>query len=367
MRSSEQQDYPLLFAIGEDLSIAPCERGLLDEAQAYLDRLTKPRGSLGRLEELAQRLFAMRGGQRPLRVSPAILFTIAADHGVAKKQVSAYPQEVTRQMVENFLQGGGAINALSREAGMNLCLVDAGCCGGPFAAHPLLLDRRIGDGTADISEGPAMSRAQAIEALRCGVTLAREAALDGCQCLAIGEMGIANTTSATALFSAYLDLDAELITGPGTGLSLEQIWHKISVIRKALRVNEQRCRGDAIDILAALGGFEIAMMSGVILGSAIEQLPVLVDGFIATAAYVAARAIGPHVPEYAIVSHVSAEPGYSLILQRIGEEPLLALDLCLGEGTGCALAYPLVRAAAAIFNEMATFDSAGVTGAKDAR
>ena len=367
MGFQNHREHSLLADIVQDLTIVPCEPQFFEEAQSYLDSLTKPRGSLGRLEELARRLFAMRLGQRPIRVSPAIMFTIAADHGVARKHVSAYPQEVTRQMVKNFLQGGGAINVLSRELGMTLCLVDAGCCGGPFAAHPLLLDRRMGEGTADISEGPAMSRAQAIEALRCGITLAREAALDGCQCLAIGEMGIANTTPATALYSAYLDLDPELITGPGTGILQKQIKQKISVIRKALRVNEPSLKGDAIDILAALGGFEIAMMSGVILGSAMEQLPVLVDGFIATAAYVAARAIEPYVADYAIVSHASAEPGYTRIMQAIDERPLLALDLCLGEGTGCALAYPLVRAAAAIFNEMATFDSAGVTGAKDVR
>ncbi|MCR5815061.1 MAG: nicotinate-nucleotide--dimethylbenzimidazole phosphoribosyltransferase [Desulfovibrio sp.] len=354
----------MLLTIAEDLTITPCEKGLFDEAQSYLDSLTKPKGSLGRLEELARRLFAIGGGQRPLRVSPAIIYTIAADHGVAQKQVSAYPQAVTRQMVENFLRGGGAINVLCANLDLTLCLVDAGCAGGPFPKHPLLLDRRLGEGTADISEGPAMSRAKALEALRMGVDLAREAALDGCQCIGIGEMGIANTTPATALFSAYLGMEPEAITGPGTGLSEEQIKRKTAVISEALRVNQNSVRnGDAIAMLAALGGFEIAMMSGLIIGCAAEHLPVLVDGFIATSAYVAARAIEPGICEYAILSHASAEPGYRKIMEKLGERPLLDLNLCLGEGTGSALAYPLLRAAAAIFNDMATFESAGVMGA----
>ena len=353
----------LLQEISQDLTVEPCEQKLFEEAQAYLDSLTKPRGSLGRLEELARRLFAIRHGQRPLRVSPAIMYTIAADHGVAQKNVSAYPQAVTRQMVANFLQGGGAINVLSSEVGMTLCLVDAGCAGGPFEPHPLLLSRRLGEGTDDISEGPAMSREKALEALRSGVELAREAAFDGCQCLGMGEMGIANTTPATALFSAYLDLDVERIIGPGTGISKAQMAQKMAVISQALQVNAKHLQGDAIDILAALGGFEIAMMSGLVLGSAAERLPILVDGFIATSAYLVAIAIEPRVRDYAILSHASAEPGYALILEKLAERPLLALDMRLGEGTGCALAYPLLRAASAIFNNMATFESAGVMGA----
>ncbi|MBQ9536694.1 MAG: nicotinate-nucleotide--dimethylbenzimidazole phosphoribosyltransferase, partial [Desulfovibrionaceae bacterium] len=330
-------------------------------ATKHLDNLTKPIGSLGRLEDLAKHIYAIAAGKTPLAVTPALIYTVAADHGVARQGVSRYPQEVTRQMVNNFLRGGGGINVLSRECGLTLCLVDAGCVGGEFAAHPLLVSRRLGEGTKDLSTGQAMNRAQVLQGLRYGVQLARDAAFDGCQCIAIGEMGIGNTTSATALFAAYLDFAPALITGPGTGLNKEQLLHKIFVIEQALKLHAEILQeGDCLDVLAALGGFEIVEMCGIVLGAAAEGLPVLIDGFIATSAYVAACVIAPTVRDYAILTHVSAEPGYAKIVSFLGEEPLLHLGLRLGEGTGAALAYPLVRCAAALFNDLATFAQAGV-------
>ncbi|MDY3809822.1 nicotinate-nucleotide--dimethylbenzimidazole phosphoribosyltransferase [Desulfovibrio sp. PG-178-WT-4] len=343
----------------------------LDAAQAHLDNLTKPRGSLGRLEELARRLYAMRRGELPLSVSPALMLTVAGDHGVAAQGVSPFPQAVTRQMVMNFLHGGAAVNVLCRCGGLDLRVVDAGCAGGPFTPHPMLLDRRLGDGTADMSRGPAMSRETCLNGLRRGVDLAAEAAGRGYRCLGTGEMGIANSTAGTALYCALLGLDPDALTGPGAGSDPAMVRHKAGIVREALRVNASLlASGDPVDILAAVGGFEIAVMSGIMLGAAAQRLPVLVDGFICSAAYAAALAICPALADYAVLSHASAEPGHSPALSRLahdgaapdgGGEPLLHLGMRLGEGTGGALAYHLLRGAAAIYNDMATFDAAGVT------
>ena len=356
---------PLLHAISSDLEIKPLERKYFAQATEHLDNLTKPIGSLGRLEELAKHIYALQGGKTPLAITPALMYTVAGDHGVAKEGVSAYPQEVTRQMVENFLQGGGGINILCRESDLALCLVDGGCVGGPFPQSSLLLDRRLGDGTHDFSKTKAMSREQALQGLRSGVELAREAAFSGCQCLGVGEMGIGNTTSATALFSAYLGFAPAEITGPGTGLDQERLKHKIAIIEQGLTLHSETIRnGDAIDILAALGGFEIAIMAGIMLGGAAEHLLILVDGFISTSAYVVARAIARELSDYIILTHSSAEPGFKIIADDLKCKPLLDFGLRLGEGTGAALAFPLIKAATAIFNDMATFDGAGVSRSK---
>ena len=349
----------LMEEISPDLHIEPVADAHVRAAQAHLDQLTKPQGSLGRLEEVACRLFAMRQGRTPLNVAPAMMFTVAGDHGVAAQGVSAFPQAVTRQMVQNFLNGGAAINVLCRTEGIELRVVDAGCVGGPYAPHPLLLDHRIADGTADMATGPAMRREQCLAALCNGVDLADEAAGLGYVCLGAGEMGIANTTAATALYCAYLGLDPALMAGPGTGASADMVRHKAAVVRQALAINRPAMT-DAIAILACVGGFEIATMAGIMLGAAEKRLPVLVDGFISTAAYVAARAICPDVHDYAILTHASAEPGYALAMRKLNERPLLDLGLRLGEGTGAALAYNLLQQACAIFNDMATFASAGV-------
>ena len=358
------QNTSLLAEVAPDVAIVPVSPADLAAAQAHLDNLTKPQGSLGRLEELARRLYAMRGGETPLQVSPALMFTVAGDHGVAAQGVSPFPQIVTRQMVANLLAGGAGVNVLCRAGGMDFYLVDAGCVGGPFPPHEKLLDRRLGDGTADMSQGPAMSRETAAEGLRRGMALVAEQAARGVRCFATGEMGIANTTAATAIYCALLGLDPDAMTGPGAGAGPERVRHKAAVIRRALSVNAAACcKDDPLGVLAAVGGFEIAVMAGIMLGAAAQRLPVLVDGFICSAAYAVAVRLCPALAGYAVLSHASAEPGHVPALETLEKgAPLLHLGMRLGEGTGAAVAYHLLRCAAAVFNEMATFDGAGVTG-----
>ncbi len=348
------------------LRIVPVDPADLLAAQQHLDNLTKPRGSLGRLEELARRLYGMAGGRSPLVVSPAMMLTVAGDHGVAAQGVSPCPQIVTRQMVANFLQGGAGVNVLCRASGMEMRVVDAGCAGGPFAPHPHLIDLRLGDGTADMTQGPAMRRETALEALRRGATLARRLAEEGYACLGTGEMGIANTTPASALYCALLGLTPQEAVGPGAGAGPAMVAHKAEVVDRALRVNglspAQAEHNDPLHALSAVGGFEIGVMAGIMLGAASCRLPVLVDGFICSAAYVVAVRICPTLAHYAILSHASAEPAHAPALARLGTgRPLLQLDMRLGEGTGGAVAYGLLRCAAAVFNDMATFQSAQVS------
>ncbi len=348
--------------------IAPVQKELSIQAQAHLDNLTKPQGSLARLEDVAKRLYCIQEGAEKLRVDPACMFTVAADHGITAEKISSFPQEVTRQMVLNFLAGGAGISVLCKNNAIDLKVVDAGCVGGPFAAHANLIDKRLGEGTKNFAQEPAMSRETCIKALCHGIDVATEAANNGYVTLGIGEMGIGNTTAATALFCAYLNLIPQDITGPGAGATPEAIHHKARVIASALALHKTPLTdGDAIDILATVGGFEIAVMAGMALGAAQHRMTLMVDGFISTAAFTAAMHICPHVAHYAILSHTSAEPGYGLVLQALSEKdcdalPLLHLGLRLGEGTGAALAIPLVRASAHIFNEMATFSQAKVTG-----
>lgn len=343
------------------LFIRPLDESLLARAQARLDNLTKPRGSLGRLEELARRLYAMSGGVTPLSVAPALMLTVAGDHGVTAQGVSPIPQAVTRQMTHNFLNGGAGINVLCRSSGMDLRVVDAGCAGGPYGAHPLLIDRRLGDGTADISRGPAMSRETCLTGLRHGIGLAEEFADKGYRCFGVGEMGIGNSTPATAINCALFGFDPDEATGPGAGSDPERVRHKAAIVRRALEVNAEALTGDGVDILAALGGFEIVVMAGIMLGAASRSLPVLVDGFICSAAYAAAVRICPLLAQYAILSHASAEPGHAPALEALGSgRPLLHLDMRLGEGTGSAVAWHLLRCAVNIFNDMATFAEARV-------
>ncbi len=343
--------------------IVPADAGLEPAARARLDDLTKPRGSLGRLEDVAAALYVMAGGVTPLRVDPVQFFTVAADHGVAAEGVSAYAQDVTRQMVQNFLAGGAAVNVLCRTLGIGLRVVDAGCKGGAFPAHPVLTECRLGDGTANMATGPAMTEQACIAGLLAGMDLAAEAVAAGARCLGIGEMGIGNTTAASALFSAWLGLDPRQLTGPGTGLNGEGVRRKADVIARALSVNAGALRsGDPVSVLAALGGFEIAVMAGVVLGAAAARVPCLVDGFIAQSAYLAALKLCPAVRAYTFVAHASAEPGSAVLLPALEARPLLNLGMRLGEGTGAALAVPLLRAAAALFNDMATFSGTDVSG-----
>jgi nicotinate-nucleotide--dimethylbenzimidazole phosphoribosyltransferase len=322
-----------------------------DDARLAYDAKTKPRRSLGRLEDLGVRIAEIRGFVP--RSLDATIVVAAADHGVAASGVSAYPQEVTTQMVANFASGGAAINVLAREAGADLVLVDAGVA--TAYAHERVRRVRIGAGTANLAEGPAMSGEEAERALAAGRDLAEE--LTAYDVVGLGEMGIGNTTSASALTASLLGVDPAEVCGAGTGLDEEGIARKIEVVRQALDVNAGR------DPLAALGGFEIAFLTGLALGCAERRIVVLLDGFITGAAALAAARIEPRSVDAMIAAHRSPEPGHAFVLEALGLEPLLDLGLRLGEGSGAALALPLLRAAIAILDEMATFADAGVTDA----
>ena len=314
-----------------------------DAARARLDAKTKPRGSLGRLEDLAVRIAEIRGSATPGRLQAAVIVA-AADHGVAARGVSAYPQEVTAQMLANFETGGAAVCVLSRLLGAELRVFDLG----------------VGAGTADMTTGPAMTREQARDSLDLGGLAASDLAAEGFGIVALGEMGIGNTTSASALTAALLSVEPEVVCGPGTGLDAGGVRHKVDMVRRALAVNEL---GDAEAVLAGLGGFEIAFLAGVAIGAAELRLVVLLDGFITGAAALAAERIRPGTCAVMVAAHRSPEPGHTLVLDALGLEPLLDLGLRLGEGSGAALALPIVHASLAILDEMATFESAGVTDA----
>ncbi len=343
--------------------------GLRPKAQARLDSLTKPRGSMGRLEELAALLYRIQDGPERIQVDPARCVVMAGDHGVAGPDgpgVSAFPQDVTRQMVLNFVAGGAAINALCRSATVQLQVVDVGCAGGTFPQHNTLVQQKVAPGTANFLDGPAMSLEQCRQALEVGIQLANDAAAQGVRTMCLGEMGIGNTTAASAVFAAFLGLNAQDIVGPGTGLDAQGVSRKAEVVAQALTHHAPAIEsGDPLAMLAAVGGLEIAGLAGLVLGAAANELLVAVDGFIATAAYTAAQAFQPLVAEYAIFAHASAEPGHKLVMQALNASPLLHLGMRLGEGTGAVLCCQVLRAAAAIFNDMATFDSAGVSEGTD--
>lgn len=342
--------------------ILPVDPALETVAMAHIDNLTKPRGSLGRLEELAARLYAVQDGKTPLAADPARVVTMAADHGVAEEGVSVSPVVVTRQQVLNFLNGGGGISVMCRTNGINLQVVDAGVAGGEFPDHPLLVRQKIASGTANITKGPAMTEEECLAALDLGITIAETARDQGFRCLGTGEMGIGNTTPSTALFSALYGLDPASIVGPGAGLSAEGIRHKTAVIKKSLDMNADAVKsGNPVRILASLGGLEIAALTGLVLGAASVRLPVMIDGFISTAACAIALAIAPHARGYCFFSHASAEPGHAAVMERLGERPLVDLGFRLGEGTGAVFGMVILRSAAAMFNEMATFSEAGVS------
>lgn len=340
-------------------TIRPVDERVLAAARRELDRKTKPRGSLGRLEDLAVRIAAIRGTLTPEPLKAAIVVA-AADHGVAAEGVSAYPQEVTRQMLANFASGGAAISVLARAAGAELLVVDAGVVE-PYP-HPRVRDLRLGAGTANATATAAMSRELAAEAVRRGEALARELSAAGTTLVALGEMGIANTTSAAAVGCALLGRRPDEMCGAGTGLDASGIAHKVEVVRQML----DRNRPDPLDplgVLAAVGGFEIGLLTGLALGAADEGAAVVLDGFITGAAALLAARLSPEVKGYLIASHLSPEPGHTALLAALGIEPLLDLRMRLGEGSGAALVLPMIAAARAILVEMATFESAGVTDA----
>jgi nicotinate-nucleotide--dimethylbenzimidazole phosphoribosyltransferase len=328
-------------------------------ARRALDGKTKPRGSLGRLEELACRIAGIRASAAPGRLEPAVVVA-AADHGVAVEGVSAYPQEVTAQMLGTFAGGGAAVCVLARQAGARLIVVDVGVR--EPIDHPAVLDRRIRAGTANIAREPAMTRGEAEEALAAGIELADGLVDDGVGVIALGEMGIANTTAASALTAVLLDADPAAVCGRGTGIDDQRLSHKIAVVRRALGRTPVDPT-DPVGAIAAVGGLEIAALAGITLGAGARRTPVLVDGFITAAAALAATRLCPSCGDALIAAHRSPEPGHGAILAALGLEPLLDLRLRLGEGTGATLALPLIAAALAVLSEMATFDEAGVTDA----
>jgi nicotinate-nucleotide--dimethylbenzimidazole phosphoribosyltransferase len=339
------------------VTVRPVDAEARAAARVELDRKTKPRGSLGRLEQLAVTLAGIRGTVAPEPLRSAIVVA-AADHGVAREGVSAYPQEVTRQMLGNFVSGGAAISVLARRAGAELVVVNAGVI--EPLAHPAVRDLRLGPGTGNAVEGPAMTREQASEAVRRGRALAHELVDAGASVLALGDMGIGNTTSASALSCAFLGCDPAAACGAGTGLDEDGVAHKVAVVERMLERNRPDL-ADAVGVLAALGGFEIALLAGVALGTAERRAVVVLDGFITSTAALAAVRLEPELAGYLVASHRSPEPGHALVLEKLGLEPLLDLEMRLGEGSGAALALPLLDAARAILVEMATFEGAGVT------
>ncbi len=342
-------------------SIEPVDMSRAVAIQARLDDLTKPRGSLGRLEEIALQYALARGPGKPV-LNKKKVFCFAGDHGVAAEGVSAYPAEVTPQMVYNMLEEGAAINVLAGLAGADLDVVDMGV-NHDFPDRSRLRKYKVRHGSSNIAAGPAMSTDEAVRSIMAGAGLAREAGEQGYDLLATGEMGIANTTPATALYASLLDLPPETITGRGTGIDDATLARKTAVIRRALAVNAD-VSVSPLEKLAALGGFEIAGICGLILGAAAVRIPVVVDGFISSAAAVAAMQLSFGVSDYLFFSHLSNEQGHGAVMSRIGARPILDLDLRLGEGTGAALAMQVIEASVRIYNDMATFGSANVSEKK---
>jgi nicotinate-nucleotide--dimethylbenzimidazole phosphoribosyltransferase len=339
--------------------VRPADAAALAAARERQDRLTKPRGALGVLEDVGVQLAGLAGECPPPAPAPAAVAVFAADHGVHAQGVSPWPQEVTAQMVGNFLAGGAAVNALAGVTGARVVVVDVGVAT-PLDPHPSLLQRRVRPGTADLSTGPAMTRVEAVQALEVGVAVAQDLVADGARCLLTGDMGIANTTASAALVAAFTGRPAAEVTGRGTGVDDATLARKAEVVATALALHRPD-PADPVGVVAALGGLEHAAIAGFVLGAAAARVPVVLDGVIAASAALVAHALAPDVLAACVAGHRSVEPGASAALAHLGLRPLVDLDLRLGEGTGAVLALPLVQGAAAVLREMATFDAAGVS------
>lgn len=342
-------------------SIKPLDEQAMAGARARQERLTKPGGSLGRLEELSIQLAAIRRQTVPNLAHKAII-TMAGDHGVVARGVSAYPQEVTAQMVQNFLLGGAAINVLARHVGARVVVVDMGVSA-TLSQHPALISRKVAPGTSDMTMGPAMSRPEALRSIAAGIEVVEEEVDNGLDIVGTGDMGIGNTTPSSAVCAVITKRPVERVTGRGTGLDDTMLHRKIGVIEKAISVTRPD-PDDPLDVLSKVGGFEIGALAGVMLGAAAHHVPVVIDGFVSGAAALVATGLCPVLKHYLIASHLSVEPGHRAMLEWIGLKPLLDLDLRLGEGTGAALGMFLAEAAAKLLAEMATFDEAHVTDRK---
>jgi len=339
-------------------NVAGVDRSLVDALQSKIDNKTKPLGALGRLERVALQVGLVQNTLTP-RLNKPVMLVFAGDHGIVAAGVSPYPQAVTQQMVLNFLAGGAGINVFADQSKMAIRVIDAGV-NHVFAPHPALIDAKIGMGTQNFLEAPAMTTAECEQALARGATLAYAEIAAGSNVLGFGEMGIGNTSSAAALMCVLCGLAPVQCVGRGTGLDDAGLQRKVAIIEQALRHHTLDGQ-DPIQALATFGGFEIAMMTGAILGAAEHGTVLLIDGFIATSALLVASRIAPAVLDYCIFAHRSDESGHALLLQQLDAEPLMDMGLRLGEGTGAALAYPLVQAAANFLNDMASFESAHVS------
>ncbi len=345
------------------------------QAQKQLDNLTKPQGSLGRLEELAKQIASIKGVINP-DFSKKLVIVMAADHGVVDEGVSAYPREVTPQMVYNFLSGGAGINVLAKHAGADVVIVDVGvasdldispqqlksAAGSPSSAG-MFISRKIAYGTQNMAKGPAMSKEQACRAIEAGISVAKEMISEGYGIIGTGDMGIGNTTASSAIASCVCGVDAALVTGYGTGINESGLENKIRIIRKAIELNSPDAN-DGIDVLSKIGGFEIGGIAGVILGCASTKTPVVIDGFISGAGALIAELICPECRNYMIASHASVEKGHRIMLEKLKLKPLFDFDMRLGEGTGAAIGISIADAAMKVLNGMATFKEAKVSQKK---
>jgi nicotinate-nucleotide--dimethylbenzimidazole phosphoribosyltransferase len=330
----------------------------MEKTQKQLDSLTKPLGSLGRLEELAKNIAGMTGKTNPT-LKNKVIFTFAGDHGVTDEGISAYPKAVTVQMVYNFVNGGAGINVLARHAGARVVVADLGVAEDLKVSAGLII-KKTGYGTKNMAKGAAMSRDEAVKAIGAGIDIFDAEFKNGIDIACLGEMGIGNTTSSSAIAAVFTGKSIAAITGKGAGIDDKALLRKIDVIETALKVN---CpdKNDPIDVLSKVGGFEIAGLAGVILAAASKRVPIVIDGFISAAAALIAYSIQPKAKDYMIAGHSSVEKGHRIILGELGLEPILDLNLRLGEGTGAALALPIIEAAVKILSEMATFESAKVS------
>ena len=341
-------------------NIDKIDYSLADKTQKRLDNLTKPQGSLGRLEELAKQVVEITQKDNP-GLKNKVIFTFAADHGVTEEGISAYPKEVTAQMVYNFIRGGAGINVLAAHAGAKVVVADLGVAEKLSVADGnSFVDKKIALGTKNFAKGPAMTKEEAVSSIESGIEIFLDEWNKGIDIVGIGEMGIGNTASASAISAVITGKAVKELTGRGTGIDDKTHSHKIEVVQKAIQLNKPDSK-DGIDILSKVGGFEIGGLAGVVLAAASERVPVVIDGFISTAAALIAYKLEPKVKDYLIASHCSVEKGHKAILDYLGLKPILDLSLRLGEGTGAALAMNIVDAAVKVLNEMATFEAAGVS------
>jgi len=339
--------------------IRPIKNEFKIKTQERLDALTKPLGSLGMLEEVAKDVLAITENEE-YQIKKKVIFILAGDHGVVKESVTGYPQEVTPQMVYNFVRGGAAINVLARHVDAKVVVVDMGVAADLNEASGKIINKKINYGTKNFAEDLAMTKKEAISSIEAGIEVFEQEAKKGIDIVGCGDMGIGNTTTSSAIVAALTGAPVEQITGRGTGIDDEMLAHKIDVIKKALAKHNPDIT-DPIDVLSKVGGFEIGGIAGVVLAAAAHKIPILLDGFISSAGALIAYKLQPNVKDYFIASHLSVECGHQIILETFNKRPLLNLDLRLGEGTGAALAMPLVEASIKILNEMATFADAGVS------